>query len=84
MICVKGAFGAGDQMTPELAARLSQCAERHSARVHLRCGDKRVRLNSLIGILALDLRRGGTFEVIAEDGDAQNAADDIVRLLKGA
>lgn len=83
MVCLKGAFGADETLTPDVAAKLTQCTERFRSRLHLVCQGKRVRLDSLIGILSLDCRRGTEFEVVAEGDDAQAAAEDVKRLLTG-
>lgn len=83
MIRMKAVFGCGDSLTPDVAARIAQLAERHTARLQLECGGKRVLLGSLIGILALDCRRGSILTVIADGGDEQAAAAAIREVLEG-
>ena len=83
MICVKAVFGCADSLTPDVAARIAQLAERHAARLQLECGGKRVLLGSLIGMLSLDCRRGSKLTVIAEGDDEQEAAAAICAALEG-
>lgn len=76
-------FGACPVVTPDFAAQLAQRASRHAARVYLECGDTRLCVDSLIGILAMDMRRGARVTVSAEGADAEEAAADVCALLSG-
>lgn len=51
-------FDAVPSITPDFAAKLANCASAYSATVHLECEKTRLCVDSLIGILALALRRG--------------------------
>ena len=84
MVHLETVYGYSDSLTPDIAAKLSQCAEHFQARTHLECGDKRVRLDSLIGILSVECRRGSRLTVTADGVDAQAAAEAVCRLLGGA
>ena len=76
-------FGCGDAMTPDVAARLTQAADRYRAALQLECAGKRVLLDSLIGILSLDCRRGTGLAVLGEGMDAADAVEAIAALLAG-
>ena len=60
------------------------CGGTFSGGVPLSCEGKQLRLDSLIGILALDLHRGVKVEVIAEGDDEQDAAKAICEKIAGA
>lgn len=83
MVRLDAVFAAADGNTPELAARLARHAERYRADVSLECAEKRLSLDSLIGILALEMHRGDSVAVIAEGEDAQQAAEEIRAVLQG-
>ena len=83
MVRLETVFAAADGMTPKIAAELSKRAEGYTAEVSLECGDKQLRLDSLICILSLGLYRGVKVAVIAEGEDAQQAAEETVRVLQG-
>ena len=74
-------FGACPVVTPDFAARLAQRASRFAAEVYLESGNTRLCVDSLIGILALDLRRGMRVTVRAECADESDAAASICALL---
>lgn len=76
-------FTAADGITPEFAAKLSKHAERFQAEISLECAGKRLRLDSLICILSLELYRGVKVAVYAEGEDAQQAAEEIRAVLQG-
>ena len=76
-------FGCADSMTPDIAVKLVSIAERSTARLDLACGGKRVCLDSLIGILSVECRRGTRVEVLAEGDGAEADVDAIVELLEG-
>lgn len=76
-------FEAGESMTPGFAARLAQEASRFKSRVSLRSGDFQLNVDSLIGIMAMDMRRGGTVTVIADGADELEAGQRISALLSG-
>ena len=48
----------------------------------MECGDKRVLLDSLIGILSVQCRRGDRLAILAEGEDAQTAADAIAAVIE--
>ena len=76
-------FGACPVVTPDFAARLAQCASRYAAQVYLERGNTRLCVDSLIGILALDLRRGTKVQVVTEGADERQAMEGVCALLKG-
>ena len=61
-------FDAVPSITPDFAAKLANCASAYSATVHLECEKTRLCVDSLIGILALALRR-----ILTEHGMTQEA-----------
>ena len=83
MVRMEAVFGCGGAMTPDIAVRLVQLSEHCSAVLHLECGGARVRLDSLIGILAVDCRQGTPLTVIAEGADERAAAEAAAKLLRG-
>ena len=82
MVRLETTFTAREGMTPDFAAEISNCAARYRAHVELKYGDRLLRLESLISILSLDLRRGARVAVIAEGEDAQQAAEAMCSLLQ--
>lgn len=83
MLKIDVKFEAGEAMTPDFAARLAQAATKYSSKVSLRSGGIELGVDSLIGILAMDMRRGGTVTVIADGQDEYDAGTAICELLKG-
>jgi len=84
MVRVETVFNAADTITPEFAARLSECATRFDAVVSLDCGGKQLQLDSLICILALELYRGVSVTIVSEGAEALEAAEEIRQVLEGA
>lgn len=76
-------FAAADTLTPELAAKLADHTARYQAEICLECDGKRLRLDSLICILALGMYRGVKVGVIANGEDEKAAAQDIREVLEG-
>lgn len=74
-------FDAVSSITPDFAAKLANCASAYSATVHLECGKTRLCVDSLIGILALALRRGMPVEITADGEDAEPAVCALSALL---
>ena len=83
MVKVETVFTAADTITPEFAAKISDCAAKFQAVVSLDCGGKQLQLDSLICILALELYRGVKVVIIAEGPDAEAAAEDIRKIIAG-
>ena len=83
MLQREAVFGCGDALTPDVAAKLTQVAERYRAELRLECAGKRVLLDSLIGILSLDCRRGTRLTVLGEGPEAAEAVDAIAAVLTG-
>lgn len=83
MVRVETIFTAADSLTPQFAAKLADHTARFSSDVFLECGNKRLSLDSLICILALDLYRGVKVAVIAKGSDEEAAVADIQNLLEG-
>ena len=82
MIRNEAVFGCGDALTPDVAARLTQAAERFEATLWMERGDKRVLLDSLIVILSIQCRRGDRLAILAEGEDAQTAAEAIAAVIE--
>ena len=76
-------FACAEGLSPQVAARLVQRVEHYAASLHLECGGMRVRLNSLIGVLSLECRRGTPVIVTGEGEDARAAVEDVARFLAG-
>jgi len=83
MVRLDTTFTAMDNMTPEFAAKLSESALKFDANVSLDVADKRLALDSLICILALELYRGVNVGIIAEGNQESEAAEEIRRVLNG-
>lgn len=83
MVRLETTFAAADSLTPEFAAKLADHTAHYRADISLECGDKRLRLDSLICILALELYRGVKVAVITEGDDEQTAAEEILEVLEG-
>lgn len=74
-------FDAVQSITPDFAEKLANCASAYRATVHLECGKTRLCVDSLIGILALALRRGMPVEITADGEDAEPAVRALSALL---
>lgn len=83
MVKVETVFNAADTITPEFAAKISDCAAKFQAVVSLDCSGKQLRLDSLICILALELYRGVKVAIVAEGSDEDAAAEAIRRIIAG-
>ena len=83
MVQMEAVFTAGDSITPGFAAKLSREAENHKAMLSVLNGSRKLRLDSLISILAMEIKRGSTVTVIAEGEDEQTAAEAICAILRG-
>ena len=83
MVRLEAQFTAREGMTPDFAAEISNCAGRYRSHVELKLGDRLLRLESLISILSLDMRRGACVAIIAEGEDEQAAAEAMRALLAG-
>ena len=76
-------FEAGDAITPDFAARLANAAGQYSSRISLKTANLELGVDSLTGILAMDMRRGGNVTVIADGQDEYEAGKHISELLQG-
>lgn len=76
-------FGACAAATPAFAAKLANVANRHNCDITLEQGCAHLSMDSLISILALDLRRGVPVTVCASGPDEAEAVDSICALLLG-
>ena len=75
-------FGCGEALTPDVAAKLTALAERYAAKLYMECAGKRVLLDSLIGILSLECRRGTRLVILADGEDEQAAAGAIREVIE--
>lgn len=83
MIRMDAVFDCADNLTPDIAARLTQVTERCRAHLEMECDGKRVLLDSLIGILSVPCSRGTRLTVVADGEDEQAAAEAICQVLRG-
>ena len=83
MVRLETVFSAVLGLTPEFAAELSQVASRFHPDIRLSCEGKQLRLDSLIGILSMEMYRGVPVSIIADGPDAAAAAGAVRHLLEG-
>lgn len=83
MIRREAVYGCGDGLTPDVAAKLTQITERCASSLQMEVEDRRVMLDSLIGILSVECPRGARVTVIAEGEDEREAAEAIAKVLEG-
>ena len=81
MIRTETVFTAGERMTPEIAVTLAQQAEKFAANLVIGYDNTTIQLDSLIGVLSLELYRGKTLFVIADGADENEAAETICKVL---
>ena len=77
-------YGMADGLTPVLAARIAECASRYVSHVSIESEGRAIRIESLISVPSMELRRGLPLTVIAEGEDANEAAEGLRALLAGA
>ena len=82
MLKLETVFGAGPAITPDFAALLANRASKFSSKVYLEYGSTQLSVESLIGILAMDLRKDVRLVVAADGEDEAEAAEHICRLLR--
>ena len=83
MVRKEAVFALAEDLTPDVAAKLTQATGRFQAHLEMECDGKRVLMDSLIGILSVDCRRGTRLAVIAEGEDEAHAAEAMAALLEG-
>ena len=83
MITREAVFSAADCITPAFAAELAHSASQFSANVYFVRENVQLSVDSLIGILSLDLRRGEHITVTADGVDEAASIDRICELLHG-
>lgn len=76
-------YGMADGLTPVIAARIAECASRYNAHLSIETDGRAIRIESLISVLSMELRRGLPVTVIAEGEDAPAAAEGLRVLLEG-
>lgn len=74
-------FNALPVITPDFAAALAQQASLFNAPVFMEYKNMSLSVDSLIGILSLNLRKGMTVAVAAEGDDAQAAVEAVCKML---
>lgn len=84
MLKLETVFGAAATVTPDLAARIASQASKFDSKVYLEFGSTQLCVDSLIGILAMNVRRGTKLVVAADGADAADAAQCIAALLSEA
>lgn len=81
MFRMETVFNAQSRITPDFAAELAQCASHHTSEVYLECGDVRLCVDSLIGMLSMDLRSGMRVAISAEGADEERVVHALCELL---
>ena len=81
MVRTDAVFSAGDRMTPEIAVELAKKADKFAANLIIEYGNTSIQLDSLIGVLSLELHRGKVLTVVAEGADEAEAAKAICGVL---
>ena len=81
MSSMETVFNALPVITPDFAAALAQRASLFAAHVFLQYKNMSLSVDSLIGILSLNLRKGMTVTVTAEGDDAQAAVEAVCKML---
>lgn len=74
-------FNALPVITPDFAAALAQQASLFNAPVFMEYKNMSLSVDSLIGILSLNLRKGMTVSVTADGDDAQAAVEAVCKML---
>jgi len=74
-------FAALSVITPDFAAALAQQASQFNAPVFIEHRNMCLSVDSLIGILSLNLRKGMTVTVTAEGDDAAAAVESVCAML---
>jgi len=74
-------FQAADSLTPELAAKIANCASSFSSKLSIEINGRVTRLESLISILSVELYRGHKLTVHAVGPDCDTAAQSLLKLL---
>lgn len=75
-------FNAGALITPDLAARIAQAASKYTARVYLSYRSIELCVDSLIGILAMNIHQGSKVVVSAEGEQAAEALQAICDIME--
>lgn len=83
MITREAVFTAAEMITPDYAAELAHNAAQFSANVYLVRENVKLSVDSLIGILSLDLRKGDRITVVADGVDEAASIDRVCELLHG-
>ncbi len=81
MVRVETVFGAAQSVTPDFAAQLANRASQFAANVYLEKDNVRLCVDSLIGILSLDLRRGSRIAIMADGFDEHEALDAVCEFI---
>jgi len=74
-------FNAQACVTPDYAAKLANLASQYQAEVYFECNNIRLCVDSLISILSMDLRRGGSVQVAADGVDEAAAVEAVCAML---
>lgn len=77
-------YTAGDRMTPDIAVSIAKQAEKFNANLLIEYENKSIQLDSLIGVLSMELQRGMALTVVAEGADEAEAAKAICSVLTEA
>lgn len=76
-------FGACATITPDFAAQLANRATQYESEVYLEHGTTSLCVDSLIGILAMDLRKGMKVTIAVDGPDAEQAMHSVCELMQG-
>lgn len=84
MIRLETHFGVADGAHPRHRRQaIAECASRYRAHLSLESEGRAIRIESLISVLSMELRRGLPLAIIAEGEDANAAAESMRRLIEG-
>ena len=83
MITREATFNAAPSITPDFAAELAHNASQFSANVYIVRDNTKLSVDSLIGILSLDLRKGDRVTVTAEGVDEAASIARVCEILQG-
>jgi len=82
-ISVNVEITASDGIHARPASELAKLAKNLGCEVVLRFNSKEAKASSIIGILALGLKRGSILEVFVRGDNCEHAVNEIVNFLKG-
>lgn len=83
MLTTKVVYNADSIITPDVAAKIAQCANHFESNVYVHYKGMNLCVDSLIGILALNVHNGSEIEVGADGVDAEEALKAVCAVFAG-